>query len=108
LIASGILPSSFAISAAAAAIFFTGVPIYGPTIPTMLLRCVPPHRRGFVLGLDGSTNTLARIASPMIMGVIYKRYTAGTAFVVAGVAVLSGAITALLRRYATTRETSSS
>jgi hypothetical protein len=30
----------------AAAIYFSGVPLYGPTIPTMLLQCVPPHQRG--------------------------------------------------------------
>ena len=99
MIASGVLPSYFLASAAAAAIYFCGVPIYGPTIPTMLLRCVPPNRRGFVLGLDGSTNTLARIISPLIMGEIYRRYDAGTAFSTAGIAVLFGAATALFRRY---------
>ncbi|KAG7349884.1 major facilitator superfamily transporter [Nitzschia inconspicua] len=101
LIASGILPASFAISAIAAAIYFCGVPIYGPTIPTMLLRCVPPHRRGFVLGLDGSTNTLARILAPLIMGEVYRRYDAGMAFSVAGVSVILGAAIALFRRYTT-------
>ena len=30
----------------AAALYFAGVPIYGPTIPTMLLQCVPPYQRG--------------------------------------------------------------
>jgi MFS family permease len=99
MIASGVLPSSFIVSAAAAAIYFCGVPIYGPTIPTMLLRCVPPNRRGFVLGLDGSINTLARIISPLIMGDIYRRYDAGTAFSAAGISVLFGAAIALFRRY---------
>ena len=31
---------------AAAAFYFCGVPLYGPTIPTMLLLCVPPYQRG--------------------------------------------------------------
>jgi MFS family permease len=101
LIASGILPASFVILAISAAIYFCGVPIYGPTIPTMLLRCVPPHRRGFVLGLDGSTNTLARILSPLVMGEVYRRYHAGIAFSTAGIMVILGAATALFRRYTT-------
>jgi MFS family permease len=105
LIASGVIPAGFAISAIAAAIYFCGVPIYGPTIPTMLLRCVPPHRRGFVLGLDGSTNTLARILSPLIMGEIYRRFDAGMAFSAAGISVILGAAIALFRRYTTLHKT---
>ena len=31
---------------AAAALYFCGIPLYGPTIPTMLLLCVPPYQRG--------------------------------------------------------------
>jgi MFS family permease len=31
---------------AAAGLYFAGVPLYGPTIPTMLLLCVPPYQRG--------------------------------------------------------------
>ena len=30
----------------AASLYFCGVPLYGPTIPTMLLLCVPPYQRG--------------------------------------------------------------
>ncbi|KAL3909598.1 MAG: hypothetical protein SGARI_002525 [Bacillariaceae sp.] len=104
LIASGIIPTGFAISAAAAAVYFCGVPIYGPTIPTMLLRCVPPQRRGLVLGLDGSINTLARILSPLVMGDIYRRYNAGTAFATAGISVIVGACIALARRYLTLQQ----
>ena len=29
-----------------AGLYFCGVPLYGPTIPTMLLQCVPPYQRG--------------------------------------------------------------
>jgi len=103
---SALMQPSFAILAGIAAIYFCGVSVYGPTIPTMLLRCVPPKKRGFILGLDGFINTLARILTPIISGEIYRRYNAGTAFVTAGVAVVCGAITALFRRYATVREPS--
>ena len=30
----------------AAGLYFCGVPLYGPTIPTMLLQCVSPNQRG--------------------------------------------------------------
>ena len=107
LAASGsvFMQPSFAILAAIASFYFCGVSIYGPTIPTMLLRCVPPKKRGFILGLDGFINTLARILTPIISGEIYRRYNAGAAFAAAGVAVVCGGITALLRRYATIRDT---
>ena len=52
----------------AAALYYCGVPLYGPTIPTMLLRCVPPNKRGAVMGLDGAINTVARVISPLIIG----------------------------------------
>jgi len=101
---SALMHPSLAILAAIASIYFCGVSIYGPTIPTMLLRCVPPKKRGFILGLDGFINTLARILTPIISGEIYRRYNAGTAFATAGIAVMCGAIIALLRRYATLRD----
>ena len=30
----------------AASLYFASIPMYGPTIPTMLVLCVPPHQRG--------------------------------------------------------------
>lgn len=101
---SALMQPSFTILAATAAFYFGGVSLYGPTIPTMLLRCVPPKKRGFILGLDGFINTLARILTPIISGEIYRRYNAGTAFATAGIAVVCGAAIALLRRYATLRD----
>lgn len=103
---SALMQPSFAALAGIAAIYFCGVSIYGPTIPTMLLRCVPPKKRGFILGLDGFINTLARILTPIISGEIYRRYNAGTAFAAAGIAVVFGAVMSLLRRYATVRDNS--
>jgi DHA1 family tetracycline resistance protein-like MFS transporter len=82
----------------AAALYYCGVPLYGPTVPTMLLRCVPPHRRGAVMGLDGAVNTLARVISPLIMGNLYSKSGPSAAFGVAGAAAFSAAIIAFLRR----------
>ena len=105
---SALLQPSFSILAIIAAMYFCGVSIYGPTIPTMLLRCVPPKRRGFILGLDGFINTVARILTPIVSGEIYRRYNAGTAFATAGIAVVCGALTAVLRRYATIKDSAKS
>ena len=52
----------------AAAVYQVGVPLYGPTVPTMLLQCVPKQRRGAIMGLDGSINTVARIISAPLLG----------------------------------------
>ena len=82
----------------AAALYYCGVPLYGPTVPTMLLRCVPPYRRGAVMGLDGAVNTLARVISPLIIGNLYSKRGPSAAFGVAGVAAFSAALIAFLRR----------
>ena len=57
---------------AGAALFQVGVPLYGPTVPTMLLQCVPRHRRGAIMGLDSSLNTVARIAAMPLLGSLYQ------------------------------------
>jgi len=92
------------ILATAAAVYYCGVPLYGPTIPTMLLRCVPSNQRGTIMGLDGTINTIARIVSPLIMGDIFRRYGAGAAFGLAGIMVFGGVFTTLIRRYVVLRK----
>ena len=57
---------------AAAVIYHTGVPLYSPAIPTLLLQCVPPARRGAAMGLDSAVNTAARIAAPLALGALYQ------------------------------------
>jgi len=82
----------------AAALYYFGVPLYGPTVPTMLLQCVQPHRRGAVMGLDGAVNTLARVVSPLVTGALYRSGGPSAAFSVAGGAALIAAIFATARR----------
>mmetsp|Transcript_11824 Transcript_11824/g.33956 ORF Transcript_11824/g.33956 Transcript_11824/m.33956 type:complete len:365 (+) Transcript_11824:386-1480(+) len=101
---SSVIQPHFTVLGAIASIYFCGVSLYGPTIPSMLLRCVPSNRRGFIMGLDGFINTLARIMTPIVSGEIYRRYNAGTAFATAGTAVACGAAIALARRFATLYE----
>jgi MFS family permease len=97
-------PPTVGVLAAAASIYYCGVPLYGPTIPTMLLRCVPSTQRGTIMGLDGTINTIARIVSPLIMGDIFRRYGAGAAFGLAGIMAFGGALTTLIRRYVVLRQ----
>lgn len=89
---------------AAAAFYYIGVPLYGPTVPTMLLQCVPPRRRGAVMGFDGTINTIARVISPLVMGDIYRRRGAGACFGVAGCFASTAASLALIRRWIVLRK----
>jgi MFS family permease len=88
---------------ACAGLYYCGVPLYSPTIPTMLLRCVPPNKRGFILGLDGAINTIARILSPLIMGILYASYGPTGAFGVAGATTFVAATTTLVKRFVVLR-----
>ena len=82
----------------AAALYQVGVPLYGPTIPTMLLQCVPRERRGAIMGLDGSINTIARILSSPLLGALYAVGGARACFGTAsGALFLSAAITIFRR-----------
>lgn len=98
LVAMGLGAAHVWMILAAACFYYCGVPLYSPTIPTMLLRCVPPNRRGFILGLDGAVNTVARIISPLLMGGIYKAKGPKAAFGLAGGTVLFAAMAALVKR----------
>lgn len=89
---------------AAASLYYIGVPLYGPTVPTMLLQCVPPHRRGAVMGFDGTVNTVARVMSPLIMGEVHRRKGASACFRVAGSFVCVASSLALLRRWLVLRK----
>lgn len=82
----------------AAALYYCGVPLYGPTIPTMLLRCVPSHQRGAVMGLDGAINTIGRVIAPLITGELYRLKGPSAAFGLASSSVLIAAVLTLLRR----------
>jgi MFS family permease len=99
MMASSSTSSAPVLLLAAASLYYVGVPLYGPTIPTMLLQCVPSHRRGAVMGLDGAINTIARVIAPLVMGDLYRRSGARASFGLAGMAVMSAAIMALVRRF---------
>ncbi|KAL7500017.1 hypothetical protein ACHAWT_007972 [Skeletonema menzelii] len=98
------IPAALPVILGAASIYYVGVPLYAPSVPTMLLQCVPSNKRGAVMGFDGTVNTLARVVSPLAMGEIHRRYGPGRCFGVAGLFVYSAAILALIRRWVVLRK----
>jgi hypothetical protein len=88
----------------ASALYYVGVPLYGPSVPTMLLQCVPPDKRGAVMGFDGAVNTVARIITPLIVGEVHRVRGAGACFRVAGSCAYAACSVALLRRWLVMRK----
>ena len=82
----------------AAAVYQLGVPLFGPTIPTMLLQCVPRQRRGAVMGLDSSLNTVARIVSAPLLGALYGVAGPAVCFGTASAVLFASAATTVIRR----------
>lgn len=83
----------------ASTLYYVGVPLFGPSVPTMLLLCVPAHKRGAVMGFDGAVNTLARVISPLVIGEIHRVKGAGACFRVAGSCAYLAVAVALFRRH---------
>jgi len=83
---------------AGAALYQLGTPLYAPTVPTMLLQCVPRHRRGAVMGLDEAINTVARVISGPLLGHLYKVFGPSVCFGTASAATGLAAIVTMLRR----------
>jgi len=82
---------------AAAALYQLGRPLYSPTLPTLLLRCVPPARRGFAMGVDSAFNTAARAVAPVALGFVLHAHGPPACFLCAGSLVLAAALVAALR-----------
>lgn len=92
------MPSRPKMVLGAATIYHCGVPLYCPSIPAMLLRCVPPHRRGAVMGLDGTIKTFGRAITPLVMGEIYRKFGPTYTFTVTGYIIFVAVATTLIRR----------
>eukprot|EP00633_Aureoumbra_lagunensis_P009721 CAMPEP_0197322282 /NCGR_PEP_ID=MMETSP0891-20130614/69149_1 /TAXON_ID=44058 ORGANISM="Aureoumbra lagunensis, Strain CCMP1510" /NCGR_SAMPLE_ID=MMETSP0891 /ASSEMBLY_ACC=CAM_ASM_000534 /LENGTH=395 /DNA_ID=CAMNT_0042814617 /DNA_START=278 /DNA_END=1465 /DNA_ORIENTATION=+ len=81
----------------AAALYQLGKPLYAPTIPTLLLRCVPPRRRGLAMGIDSAANTAARTLAPIMLGIVLHDAGVRTCFAIAGGLVFTAAFIAAIR-----------
>lgn len=82
----------------AAFVYVAGLPLFTPAIPILLMQCVPPTRRGTVMGVDSAINAVARIIAPIVFGKLFAADPA-YAFVGAGVVVACAAILVLTRRF---------
>uniref|UniRef100_A0A7S0KI24 Major facilitator superfamily (MFS) profile domain-containing protein n=1 Tax=Micromonas pusilla TaxID=38833 RepID=A0A7S0KI24_MICPS len=82
----------------AATLYVTGIPLFTPAIPILLMQCVPPNRRGAVMGLDSAVNAVARIATPIALGGVYHA-SPTVAFAVAGGVVAFACALVLVRRW---------
>ena len=86
------------------ALFQVGTPLYAPTVPTMLLQCVPRHRRGAIMGLDEACNTIARVTSPLILGGVYAKFGPFACLSAASGAVALGILLTVYRRFVVLRQ----
>ena len=82
----------------AATLYVTGIPLFTPAIPILLMQCVPPNRRGAVMGLDSAVNAVARIATPIALGGV-SHASPTVAFAVAGGVVAFACALVLVRRW---------
>ena len=103
LIGVGVAGSEVA-AVAAAAVYVSGIPLFTPAIPILLMQCVPKTQRGAVMGLDSAVNAVARIATPVAFGkAIFPKASAAGAlnapFLYAGGVVALAALVVVVRRW---------
>ena len=100
LVASGLTLIGFATSPelafAAAVLYVSGIPLFTPAVPILLMQCVPPKKRGAVMGLDSAVNSAARIMTPILLGKVY--YTDPTRCFAAGAAAVALAAAVVIAR----------
>ena len=51
-----------------------GLGLFMPTISTLIVNIVSEDRRGWILGVNQSVSSLARIIGPAIAGVLFEFY----------------------------------
>mmetsp|Transcript_43866 Transcript_43866/g.80144 ORF Transcript_43866/g.80144 Transcript_43866/m.80144 type:complete len:479 (-) Transcript_43866:35-1471(-) len=72
-------------------LYGVGLPLFTPSVPIILTEASPPGRRGLILGIDSAVNTVARVLSPTLMGMIYQGHGAAAAFQRASLVLVGGA-----------------
>mmetsp|Transcript_27325 Transcript_27325/g.63702 ORF Transcript_27325/g.63702 Transcript_27325/m.63702 type:complete len:520 (+) Transcript_27325:53-1612(+) len=73
-------------------LYGVGLPLFTPSVPIVLAEVAPKRKRGFILGIDSAVNTVARIMSPTIMGIVYQGQGAHVAFQRAAVVIFAGSV----------------
>ena len=65
-----------------------GQSICFPNISALISRAAPPDRQGEMLGLNMSSNSLARIGGPILAGFLFSNVSPGAPFLLTAVLIL--------------------
>ena len=82
----------------ALALLALGQGVNGPSNTTLVTQLAPPERRGEALGYVQSAGALARIAGPLLAGVLFDEVGIASPYVVGGVLTLLAAVLLARRR----------
>ena len=97
--------STTAFTAGLGAFFYVcGVPLFTPSIPILLMQCVPTTSRGAVMGFDSAINSSARIITPVLLGSVFAA-SRGKAFLCAATCVGGAFVIVVIRSFVVFRET---
>lgn len=97
--------STTAFTAGLGAFFYVcGVPLFTPSIPILLMQCVPTTSRGAVMGFDSAINSSARIITPVLLGSVFAA-SRGKAFLCAATCVGAAFVIVVIRSFVVFRET---
>lgn len=77
---------------AAALTYGAGTCFFGPLVPTLIARLVPPDRRGLALGMDSMVNNFGRVLAPWFLGSIYAAHGPAFCFAAGGWSVAMAAV----------------
>ena len=84
--------------------YVCGVPLFTPSIPILLMQCVPTTSRGAVMGFDSAINSSARIITPVLLGSVFAA-SRGKAFLCAATCVGAAFVVVVIRSFVVFRET---
>ena len=84
--------------------YVCGVPLFTPSIPILLMQCVPTTSRGAVMGFDSAINSSARIITPVLLGSVFAA-SRGRAFLFAAACVGAAFVIVVTRSLLVFRET---
>ena len=65
-----------------------GLGLFMPTISTLIVNIVTEDRRGWVLGVNQSVSSLARIIGPAIAGILFEIYGKNSPYIFGGIILI--------------------
>jgi len=86
-------------------LYCCGVPLFTPSIPILLMQCVPTTSRGAVMGFDSAINSSARIIMPVLLGSVFAA-SRGRAFICASACVAAAFAIVIIRSFTVFKQSS--